>query len=154
MVTFSLAAEIRAPAERVFDTIVDLRGYGRWLDPSADYSGTLDISTDPVAAGTTYVERSGVGVRRGTVTELLAPFLVAFDQPMTMRPKLFGVIDIQVTYSLTPSAVGVRVERLVTVDLPWQLSPATPLVVARFRKESERTVQALKAFVESANGPR
>jgi hypothetical protein len=137
----------------VFDAIVDLRGYGRWLDSSADYSGTTEISTDPVAAGTTYVERSGVGVRRGTVTELLPPFLVTFDQPMALRPTLFGVIDIRVTYSLTPSREGVRLDRLVTVELPWQLKLAAPLVVARFRKESERTVQALKAFVE-ASGPR
>jgi uncharacterized protein YndB with AHSA1/START domain len=153
MVTFSLTAEMRGPAERVFDAIVDLRGYGRWLDSSADYSGTTEISSDPVAAGTTYVERSGVGVRRGTVTELLPPFLVTFDQPMTMRPTLFGVIDIRVTYSLTPSREGVRLDRLVTVELPWQLKLAAPLVVARFRNESERTVQALKAFVE-ASGPR
>ena len=149
MATFSLTAEIHGPAERVFDAIVDLRGYGRWLGSSADYGGTIDISTDPVAAGTTYVERSGVGVRRGTVTELLRPTRVTFDQPMTMRPKAFGVIDIRVTYSLTPVAEGVRVERDVTVELPWQLKAAAPLVVARFRKESERTIQALKAFVEA-----
>jgi hypothetical protein len=120
MVTFSLAAEIHGPAERVF------------------------------AAGTTYVERSGVGVRRGTVTELVRPTRVTFDQPMTMRPKLFGVIDIRVTYSLTPVTEGARVERDVTVELPWQLKPVAPLVVARFRRESERTIQALKAFVEAS----
>jgi uncharacterized protein YndB with AHSA1/START domain len=153
MVTFSLTAEMRGPAERVFDAIVDLRGYGRWLDSSADYAGTTEISTDPIAAGTTYVEHGGVGVRRGTVTELLPPFLVTFDQPMTMRPKLFGVISIQVTYSLTPSREGVRLDRLVTVELPWQLKLAAPLVVARFRRESERTVQALKAFVEASGPP-
>jgi uncharacterized protein YndB with AHSA1/START domain len=150
MVTFSLAAEIHGPAERVFDAIVDLRGYGRWLGSSADYGGTVEISTDPVAAGTTYVERSGVGVRRGTVTELVRPTRVTFDQPMTMRPKLFGVIDIRVTYSLTPVTEGARVERDVTVELPWQLKPVAPLVVARFRRESERTIQALKAFVEAS----
>jgi uncharacterized protein YndB with AHSA1/START domain len=150
MATFSLTAEIHGPAERVFDAIVDLRGYGRWLGSSADYGGTIDVSTDPVAAGTTYVERSGVGVRRGTVTEQLRPARVTFDQPMTMRPKAFGVIGILVTYSLTPVAEGVRVERDVTVTLPWQLRSAAPLVVARFRKESERTIQALKAFVETS----
>jgi uncharacterized protein YndB with AHSA1/START domain len=151
MVTFSLTAEITGPAERVFDTIVDLRGYGRWLDLSADYGGTTEISADPIAAGTTYVERSGVGVRHGTVTELLRPTRVTFDQPMTMRPRLFGVIGILATYSLTPVPDGVRVERVVTVEFPWQLKPVAPLVIPRFRKESERTVQALKAFVEASD---
>jgi uncharacterized protein YndB with AHSA1/START domain len=150
MVAFSLTAEINGPAERVFDAIVDLRGYGRWLDSSADYGGTVEISTDPVAAGTTYVERSGVGVRHGTVTELVRPTRVAFDQPMTMRPKAFGVIDIRATYTLTPMTDSVRVERVVVVEFPWQLKLAAPLVVPRFRKESERTIQALKAFLEAS----
>ena len=149
MVTFVLATEIHAPAEKVFDAIVDLRGYGRWLDSSADYGGTIDISADPVAAGTTYVERSSTGVRRGTVTELRRPTTVTFHQPMTMRPRLLGVIDIRVTYTLAPVGGGVRVERAVTAALPWQLRLVGPIVVSRFRRESARTVEALTVFAEA-----
>jgi hypothetical protein len=145
MKTITLTAYIRCPKGKIFDAIVDLRGYGRWLDPSADYSGTTEISTDPVVVGTTYTERSRLGVRRGTVTELREPDLVAFHQPMVLRPRFLGVIDIHVTYSLTETTL----ERVVTVALPWQLKPVTPWVVARFRRESERTIQALKAFAEA-----
>jgi uncharacterized protein YndB with AHSA1/START domain len=147
--TITLVIEIDAPAERVFEALVDLRGYGRWLRSSADYGGTTEISTDPVAAGTTYVEPSRSGVRYGTVTELVAPTRVTFHQPMTMRPRALGVIDIQVVCTLTAKAGGVRVERVVTVDLPWQLKAAKPLVLSRFRRESQRTILALKAFAES-----
>jgi uncharacterized protein YndB with AHSA1/START domain len=150
MPIMSLTTEIRRPAAEVFEVITDLRGYGRWLGSSADYGGTTEISDDPVTAGTTYVEPSRVGVRRGTVTEFRAPELVTFDQPMTLRPKVFGVIDIQVTYSLIPVEDGVRLERVVTVALPWQAKPVAPLVLARFRRESVRTVQALKVFAENA----
>lgn len=148
MTTISLVIEIAAPAERVFDVVVDLRGYGRWLDRSGEYGGTTDISTGPVAVGTTYVEPSGSGTRHGTVTELAAPTRVAFHQPMTMRPRLFGVIDIHAAYTLTATETGTRLERTVTVDLPWQLRPMALFVLARFRRESRRTILALKAFVE------
>ncbi|HEX6360800.1 SRPBCC domain-containing protein [Actinophytocola sp.] len=148
MATITLVIEIDAPAERVFEALVDLPGYGRWLSDSTDYAGTTKISTDPVTVGTTYVERSRTGVRRGTVTELAAPTRVTFHQPMTMRPRLLGVIDIRVTYTLSPVDGGVRVERVVTADLPWQLKPVEPLVLSRFRRESRRTIDALKAFAE------
>jgi uncharacterized protein YndB with AHSA1/START domain len=147
VVTIVLVTDIPAPAETVFDVLVDLRGYDRWLSTSADYAGTTEISTDPVAAGTTYVEPSRLGVRRGTVTELVAPTRVSFHQPMTLRPRLFGVIDIQAAFSLTPMPGGVRVERVVTVTLPWQVRPVAPLVLARFRRESARMMAALKTHL-------
>ena len=150
--TLMLAIDVQAPAEKVFEAIVDLRGYGRWLDSSADYGGTIDVSDDPVTEGTTYAEPSRLGVRRGTVTEFRAPELVTFDQPMTLRPRLFGEIDIRVSYTLTSVAGGVRVERAVMVTLPWVLRPVGPVVLARFRRESGRTMQALKAFVERQSG--
>jgi hypothetical protein len=144
MRTITLTADIHCPKGKIFDAIVDLRGYGRWLTTSADYAGTAEISSGPVTVGTTYVERSRLGVRRGTVTELAEPDRVTFHQPMTMRPRFFGVIDIHVTYTLTETTL----ERVVTVALPWQLKPFAPWVVARFRRESERTIQALTAFAE------
>lgn len=144
----SCETTIHSSADTVFQTIVDLSGYGRWLSSSAAYPGTTDISTDPVAAGTTYVESGPSGVRHGTVTELQPPTLVTFHQPMTMKPRLLGVIDIDVTYTLTPAAAGVHVGRVVTLAINWRLKPLQPVVVGQFRRESERTMQALKAFTE------
>jgi uncharacterized protein YndB with AHSA1/START domain len=149
MVTLSMETEINGSAEAVFDAITDLRGYGRWLDTSSAYAGTTDISTDPIAAGTTYVEPSPSGVRRGTVTELTRPASVTFHQPMTMKPRLLGVIDIHVTYTLTPVAAGVHLGRTVDLVIGWPLRAAQPLVLRQFRAESERTMRALKTFVEA-----
>jgi uncharacterized protein YndB with AHSA1/START domain len=148
-ITLVLESDIRGSAEAVFDTITDLRGYGRWLGSSTAYAGTTEISSDPVAAGTTYVEPSSSGVRRGMVTELERPARVTFHQPMTMKPKFLGVIDIHVTYTLTPAAEGVHLRRVVSLDLSRPLRLLRPVVVPRFRHENERTMQALKEFVES-----
>jgi len=148
MRTITMTAEIRGQAGDVFEVLTDLRGYGRWLDPSGEYKGTVDISDGEIRAGTTYAEHAGAGVRRGTVTELRAPELVVFHQPMHLRPALAGVIDIVVTYTLGQAGEHVRVERTVQIGLPWPLTPFAPLVLSRFRRESDRTLRALTSFVE------
>ena len=150
MTEFRLESDIRGSADAIFAAIVDLRGYDRWLAPSAAFPGTTEISAGPIGVGTTYVESSAQGVRRGTVVEFEPPTTVAFHQPMTMRPKLLGVIDIRVRYTLAPATDSVLVSRVVTLTLPPLLKPLKPLVLPQFRREGERTMRALKAFVESS----
>ena len=87
-------------------------------------------------------------MRHGTVSAFDPPGHVSFHQPMTLRPKLLGVIDITVAMDLTPSASSTRVRRLVTLELPWSLKPIRPYVVRQFRTEGARTLRALKAFIE------
>ena len=149
MVQLLFEADVPASAETVFDTIVDLRGYGRWLSSSSAYPGTTEISTDPIATGTSYVERGPSGVRNGTVTELERPARVTFHQPMTMRPRLLGVIDIHVTYTLAPTPAGVHLTRLVTLRIGWPLRLLQPLVLRQFRRESRRTMDALATFTRA-----
>lgn len=57
------------------------------------------------------IEPSPQGVRHRTVTELEPPTLVTFRQPMTMKPRLLGVIGIAVRYTLTPTADSVLLSR-------------------------------------------
>jgi uncharacterized protein YndB with AHSA1/START domain len=140
--------EIHAPAERIFAAIVDLRGYDRWLAGSSVFEGITDISSDPIALGTTWSEPGPNGVRRGTITEFEAPTRVTFDQPMTMSPRLLGIIDITVSVTLTPRPASVHVRRVVTIGIPWPLKLVQPLVVRQFRTESGRTLVALKRFAE------
>ena len=144
-------AEIHAPAEKIFAAIVDLRGYERWLARSEVFEGITDISSDPIALGTTWSERGPNGVRHGTVTDLEVPTRVTFHAPMTMSPRLLGVIDITVSLTLTPTPTSVRVSRVVTVGIPWALKLVQPLVVRQFRVESGRTLLALKRFAETGS---
>jgi uncharacterized protein YndB with AHSA1/START domain len=150
MVEIHLQTEIAASPERVFDATADLRSYGQWLTREGPYGGTTEITPGPVALGTTYVEPERRGVRRGTVTEFERPVRVTFDQPMTLKPKLAGVIDITVRYTFTPSDAGVHVDRDMTLRLPWSLKLVQPMVVRQFRTESQRAMDALKAFVEGS----
>jgi uncharacterized protein YndB with AHSA1/START domain len=142
-------AEIEATVEKIFAAIVDFRGYGRWLPRSNVFEGITDISSEPIALGTTWSEPGPNGVRRGTVTEFAPPTRVTFHQPMTMSPRFRGVLDITVSLTLTPAPRSVHVRRVVTIGIPWPLKLVQPLVVRQFSVESGRTLLALKRFAES-----
>jgi polyketide cyclase/dehydrase/lipid transport protein len=149
MIEIRLETEASCTAPPVFEAIVDLGGYDRWLTRSSAYPGTTEITGDPIGVGTTYVESSSSGVRRGTITEFEAPTRVTFHQPMTMKPRFLGVIDIHVTYQLTPGESSVHIGRFVRLALSRPLLAVRPLVVRQFRAEGERTLSALKAFAET-----
>jgi uncharacterized protein YndB with AHSA1/START domain len=148
MIEVAYETDVAASAEKIFDAIVDLRGYDRWLTESSAFRGTTEISPGPLAVGTTYAEPAPTGTRNGTVTELEPPTRVTFHQPMTMKPRVLGVMDITLRYTLTPSEASTRVRRASTFTLPWQLKLGRAYVVRQFRAEHERVMLALKAFAE------
>jgi len=141
-------ADIRCPAETIFDLITDFRGQDRWLTTSSAFHGTHDISTNPVTLGTTYREPGPFGVRHGTVTEFERPTKVTFHQPMTMKLG-FGTVDVTVRLTLTPGGPTTHVRRVVTIGLPRRLRPLQPLFARQFRVESARTLLALKAYADT-----
>ncbi len=149
MIEIHHETDIHCSADEIFAVIVDLRGYDRWVTGSKAFAGITDISADPITAGTTYVESEPRGVRRGTITEFQPPTRVTFHQLMTMKPRPLGIIDIDVTYTLTPTDASVHLGRVVKLTIHWPLKLAQPLVVRQFRREGERTVLALKDFAET-----
>jgi len=137
-------ADVRAPAEQVFDLITDFGGQDRWLAKSSSFRGTTVLSSGPVALGTRYRESDPFGVRNGTVTEFERPAAVTFHQPMTIRLHA-GTIDVTVRYTLTPADGSTHVTRLVTLGIPWSLKLAQPVLIGAFRRESRRVMLALQA---------
>lgn len=148
MIELSSEADVQRSAETIFDVIVDFRGQDRWLANSSVYRGTREISSDPVTLGTTYREPGPAGVRNGTVTELERPTRLTCHQPLTM-PLHIATVDATLRYTLTPTGPeSTHVERAVTLGIPWSLKLLQPLLVRTFRRESERTLLALKAYAE------
>ena len=145
MIDIPSRADIRCPAEKVFDLIIDFRGQDRWLPHSSAFRGTTEISSDPVTLGTTYREPGPFGVRNGTVTEFERPSKITFHQPMTLRLHS-GTVDVTLRYTLTPNAGSTRVSRVVTLGIPRSLRLLQPILVREFRRESGRTLLALKAY--------
>jgi uncharacterized protein YndB with AHSA1/START domain len=151
MTELKLDADIGCPAEKVFDLITDFGGQERWLAPSSSFRGTTVVSPGPVALGTKYRESEPFGVRNGTVTEFERPAKVTFHQPMTIKLHA-GTIDVTVRYTLTPNAGSTHVTRVVTLGVPWSLKLFRPVLVSAFRKESKRTLLALKAYADRHTG--
>lgn len=150
--TIERHVDIAASPESVFDLVADLHGYGRWLASSTDYEGTSEISPPPVEIGTTYVEHSRRGVRHGMVIAVARPDVIAFRQPMTLRPGLAGTIDSTVTMSVSATAMGARVTRTVELGIPRRIGFLRSVIVGRYTRESERMLEALKGYAEGASG--
>jgi uncharacterized protein YndB with AHSA1/START domain len=145
-------ADIRCPAEKIFDVITDFGGQERWLARSSAFRGTTAVSPDPVSLGTTYREPGPFGVRNGIVTEFERPTAITFRQPMTLRLGAgAGVVDVTLRYTLTPGpTAGVtHVARVVTITVPPRLRLLQPVLVRAFRTESARTLMALKAYADT-----
>lgn len=149
MTSIERHVDIAESPELVFDLICDLHGYGRWLPSAGDYEGTSEISPPPVAVGTTYVEHSRRGVRHGVVIALARPDVIAFRQPMTLRPRPLGTIECTVTMSVAATARGARVTRTVELGIPRRLALVRSLIVDRYARESERMLRALTSFAEA-----
>ena len=149
MTRFERVVDIAASPEVVFDLIADLHGYRRWLPSAGDYEGTSEISPPPVAVGTTYVEHSRAGVRHGVVIALARPDVIAFRQPMTLRPRSLGTIASTVTMSVSANAVGARVTRTIELGTPRRLKLVRPTIVGRYARESERMLHRLKVHAEA-----
>lgn len=120
MIDLPSEADIRCSAEWIFDAIIDFSGQGRWLTRSSALRGTVDVSSNPVALGTTYREPGPFGVRNGKVTEFERPTKITFHQPMTMRLHA-GVVDVTLRYTLAPQGASTHVRRVVTIGVPWSL---------------------------------
>jgi uncharacterized protein YndB with AHSA1/START domain len=140
-------ADIYCPAEKIFDVITDFKGQDRWLPTSSSFHGTTEISANPVTLGTTYREPGPFGVRNGTVTEFERPARITFHQPMTIRLHA-GTVDVTMRYVLVPGTGSTRVSRTVNLGIPLPLRLLQPVLVREFRKESARTLLALKAYAD------
>jgi hypothetical protein len=68
-------ADIRCPAEQIFDLITDFRGQERWLAKSSAFRGTTEISAAS-SAGMTHVAR---------VVTLTVPPSLRLVQPVLVR---------------------------------------------------------------------
>lgn len=148
MIELRFERDIRAGAERVFALLVDLRDYDRWLPRSAAFRGTTRISEGPIGVGTTYLEQSPFGVRRGTLTGLMRPTVLDFEQPMNLKPPILGGIGIKLFHRLTPQADGVHLLRRLELAPHGPVVLLMPLVTRAFRAENERLMNTLKTVAE------
>jgi uncharacterized protein YndB with AHSA1/START domain len=141
---------IEATPEAVFAAIADFANYHRWLARSSSFGTIRDISPDPVALGTTYVDAGPSGKRYGTVTEFEPPTRIAFEQPMEIPKGLVtGKLEIRVRYQLRADGNATDLTRDLSYAISGRLRLASPLIVSAIRRENERLLEALKRHLET-----
>jgi uncharacterized protein YndB with AHSA1/START domain len=152
MTTLRFEIKIAADPDRVFSLLAGLHDYGRWLPRSGVFRGTSSISPGPIAVGTTYVETSPFGVRNGRVTAFDPPRQLDFEQPMMLRPALFGTIGIRLFHELAASGDITLVRRRLELDPRGPVSLFMPIVASIFAAENRRMLLKLKVAAEANAG--
>lgn len=154
---FSFTTEIAAPAERVYECLTDLEGYGAWM------SGLVRVerlSGGPFAAGTRWRK-----VRRFDRRESREVFeAAAADPPHDLALRVDGTQGTsgkgvyRFHYRLTEGAGGrgtTCLELQVEIDLPGVVAKLLGRMARGSLKQAiAKDTAAMKAFLESNQGSR
>jgi uncharacterized protein YndB with AHSA1/START domain len=143
--------QIQGSPEAVFDLVADMPNYGRWLPDSSAFGGTVDVTPYPVRLGTTYLD-AGPILKPGSVTEFDRPKHISFHHTVQLRRGPLNTdVDARIRYTFDRKDGGTFVERklLLTFDLRGIFHLALPILLYGFRRENDRTLAALKSYVEA-----
>ena len=143
--TSTIDLEIASAPAAVFDALTRLGGLRAPIGSSGTYAGTVDVSDDPVHAGSTYADRTPIGRLRGEVLELDADRRVVFRQATTS-----GDLDVRITYELERAPNGTRLVRTGEITTRRRLAIVHPIVVWMTRSENRRTMERLRASLQAA----
>ncbi len=119
--------------------------------PTHLFEGTVNVTPYPVQLGTTYLDAGRVE-KPGSVTEYDPPKHISFHHTVQIRQDFLNTdVEARIRYSFEEQWGYTFVERRLV--LAFHLSGisrlASPLVLYGFRKENNRTLAALKHYVEA-----
>jgi uncharacterized protein YndB with AHSA1/START domain len=146
--------QIHGAPETIFDLVADMPNYGRWLPNSSAFGGTVGVTPYPVRLGTTYLDTGPIN-KPGSVTEFDPPRHISFHHTVQLRQGPLNTdVDARIRYIFEPHDGGTFVERrlVLTFDLRGVARLALPIILRGFRKENDRTLAALKRYVETRAG--
>ena len=113
-------------------------------------SSPVDVTPYPVRLGTTYLD-AGPVLKPGSVTEFDRPRHLSFHHTVQIRQSPRNTdVDARIRYTFDPKEGGTFVDRrlVLTFNLHGISRLALPLLLYAFRKENNRTLAALKRYVE------
>lgn len=152
MITRNLrfTTQIHGSPDVIFDLVADMPNYGRWLPNSSVFGGTVDVTPYPVRLGTTYLD-AGPIQKPGSVTEFDRPRCLVFHHTVQIRQRPLNTdVEARIRYTFDPKDRGTFVDRslALTFNLHGISRLALSLLLYGFRKENNRTLAALKRYVE------
>jgi uncharacterized protein YndB with AHSA1/START domain len=137
---------IRCPIEEVFDRLIAIDDYSRWLPQEGVFISTHQRSDGPVNQGTTYTDRTTVGTFQGEVIAFQRPTKIVFRH--TLRWWGIAVLESRPGYRLESIKGGTKLHHIADGRLFGLFKLMQPRVARIAREERERTVNALKTSLE------
>jgi uncharacterized protein YndB with AHSA1/START domain len=148
MIRVELDTTIARSIEDVFAQLTDLAGYSRWM-PRRDLFIRSDVtSAGPMGVGTTYYDKTWMGVFRGEVVAFHAPTAVVFRE--TLRWLGMRVMEARPAYQLVATEAGTEVHHVAEGTFYGIFRLMAPVGPWMARGERKRTLRALKQALESA----
>jgi hypothetical protein len=147
---FTFVADINSCPQTIFDLVADMPNYGLWLPASSAFGGTVNVTPYPVRLGTTYLD-AGPIEKPGVVTEFDPPKHISFHHTVQLRRAFLNTnIDARIRYTFEPKDGRTFVGRklYLAFDLRGIYRLMLPLLIYGFRRENDRTLAALKKYVE------
>jgi hypothetical protein len=139
------------PIEDVFDRLVDIDGYSEWLPQSRVFLDSWQTSKGPVTQGTTFIDKTWVGLYRGRVTTFQRPTQVNFR--MRLRWVSLDVMESRPQYKLAPVKNNrTEIRHVAEGKLYGPFKLLEPYVAIHAQRERNRTVQILKESLEEETG--
>jgi hypothetical protein len=142
---------IHGSSETIFDLVADLPNYSRWLPNSSAFGGTVNLTPYPVRLGATYLD-AGPSQKPGSVTGYARPKHISFDHTVQLRRDLLHAdVDARIRYTFDPKDGGTFVHRWLALQFYFRgiSRLVLPLLLYEFHKENNRTLAALKQYVEA-----
>ena len=147
MITVKLDTDIERPVEDVFNRLVDISGYARWMPKSGVFIRSTQTSEGPVGKGTTFNDKGKMGTFKGEVSDFEKPRKVEFHE--TLRWLGLRVMEGRPRYVLEAVDRGTRVHHVSEGQMYGIFKLMQPMSAVIARGERKRVVNALKKSLES-----
>ncbi len=147
MIRVEFKTKINRPIEDVFYRIVNLNHYSNWLPKSRVFLDCRQTSEGPVDLGTTFIDKTRIGIYQGEVTDFQRPARVNFR--MRLRWLGINVMESRPGYILESVDGGTNVHHIAEGRTFGIFKLMEPYVALRARQERKRTVDALKKSLET-----
>jgi uncharacterized protein YndB with AHSA1/START domain len=147
MIRVEVEKMIDRPIEDVFDRLVNIDGYPRWLPPSQVFLSCRQTSEGSVDVGTTFVDKTRIGTYRGEVTDFQRPIRVNFRMKLDWLGM--SVMESRPRYRLEAVDGRTQVHHIAVGQLYGPFKLLRPYVAIRAENERERTLAALKQSLEA-----
>jgi uncharacterized protein YndB with AHSA1/START domain len=146
MIRIEMDTFIKRPVGDVFDRLVNLADYSKWMSKKGVFIKNWQTSEGPVGAGTTFADRGRMGTFYGEITDFRRPTRVAFREQLHWLGML--VMESRPVYELVSTADGAKVHFVSEGQLYGIFKMMYPMAAAMGRGERRRTLDALKKSFE------